>query len=58
MKKKTIPNTTNQTNFSGMSIIMATIGQVDELGIPVPLFPPERQVRASEIWPDDIIDWE
>ena len=47
-----------KTNFSAMSIVMATAGMVDELtGLPVPLFPEPRHVRAEEIWPDYMIDW-
>jgi hypothetical protein len=47
----------HNTNFNGMSIILATLGQVDELGIPVPLFPEPPHVKASDIWPDYMIDW-
>ena len=47
----------NKTNFSSISIILATLGQVDEYGIPVPLFPEPKQVKADEIWPDYMIDW-
>jgi hypothetical protein len=53
MKKKE-----SKTNFSATSIILATLGQVDELtGLPIPLFPEPSQVRAEEIWPDYLIDW-
>jgi hypothetical protein len=46
-----------KTNFNSMSILMATIGQTDEFGIPIPLFPEPRHIRAEEIWPDYLIDW-
>jgi len=46
-----------KTNFSATSIILATLGQVDEFNFPVSLFPEPRHVRASDIWPDDLIDW-
>jgi hypothetical protein len=46
-----------KTNFSATSIILATLGQVDELtGLPVPLLPEPRQVRASDIWPDYMLE--
>ena len=46
-----------KTNFNSTSIILATLGQVDEFGIPIPLFPEPKHVRAEEIWPDYMIDW-
>jgi hypothetical protein len=55
MKNKKEP----KTNFSATSIILATLGQVDELtGLPVPLLPEPPHVRASDIWPDYMLDWE